>query len=150
MTADPKSDVVGLLDLASRRLADRLAGLDDDEWSWCPTSDRRIGIRWRLDHIAALLGEPRNWTWLGHAAPTEDDEDGEATTAAEALALLGRRYAAWRELLTDPDLDLATQVGAPGGRYADSTRLSFVLHVADELVHHAAEVALLRDLYADH
>jgi hypothetical protein len=31
--------------------------------------------------------------------------------------------------------------------YADSTRMAFILHIIDELIHHGAEVALLRDLY---
>jgi hypothetical protein len=31
--------------------------------------------------------------------------------------------------------------------YADSTRGAFVLHELDELIHHGAEVGVLRDLY---
>jgi hypothetical protein len=34
-----------------------------------------------------------------------------------------------------------------GGAFADSTRRAFALHILDELIHHGAEVALLRDLY---
>jgi hypothetical protein len=34
------------------------------------------------------------------------------------------------------------------GYFADATRRSFVLHIADELIHHTAEAALLRDLFA--
>lgn len=38
--------------------------------------------------------------------------------------------------------------GKPAGRYGAASRRSFVLHVLDELIHHGAEAALLRDLYA--
>jgi hypothetical protein len=38
-------------------------------------------------------------------------------------------------------------MGAVAGPYVDSTRAAFVLHELDELIHHAAEVAALRDLY---
>jgi hypothetical protein len=31
-----------------------------------------------------------------------------------------------------------------------ATRRSFVLHMLDELIHHGAEAALMRDLYAAH
>ncbi|GAA3431286.1 hypothetical protein [Kutzneria kofuensis] len=37
--------------------------------------------------------------------------------------------------------------GSRGGFYASDTRRSFVLHILDELIHHGAEAALLRDLY---
>jgi hypothetical protein len=45
------------------------------------------------------------------------------------------------------DADLWERIGDVGGPYADGTRLSWVLHVLDEVVHHGAEIALLRDLY---
>jgi hypothetical protein len=38
-------------------------------------------------------------------------------------------------------------MGAIAGPYADADRVAFVVHIMDELIHHAAEVALLRDLY---
>ena len=34
------------------------------------------------------------------------------------------------------------------GYFAGATGRSFVLHIADELIHHTAEAALLRDLFA--
>ena len=47
-----------------------------------------------------------------------------------------------------PESSLAEPIGPVGGPYADSTRRAFVLHVLDELIHHGAEVALVRDLWA--
>jgi hypothetical protein len=38
-------------------------------------------------------------------------------------------------------------VGPIAGGYAGSTRVAFVLHELDELSHHGAEIATLRDLY---
>ena len=38
-------------------------------------------------------------------------------------------------------------LGPAWGPYATSTTLDLALHVLDEVVHHAAEVGLLRDLY---
>ena len=34
------------------------------------------------------------------------------------------------------------------GPYAESSTVDLALHVLDEVVHHGAEVGLLRDLYA--
>ena len=38
-------DLTGLFDLAERRLAERMRGLTDDEWSWRPTpAGRRVAV----------------------------------------------------------------------------------------------------------
>ena len=39
-------------------------------------------------------------------------------------------------------------LGEAAGYFAGATGRSFVLHIADELIHHTAEAALLRDLFA--
>ena len=41
-----------------------------------------------------------------------------------------------------------TPLGDAAGYFAGATGRSFVLHIADELIHHTAEAALLRDLFA--
>jgi hypothetical protein len=46
------------------------------------------------------------------------------------------------------DESLAAPIGPSAGFYADGSRRSFALHILDELIHHGAEAALLRDLYA--
>ena len=46
------------------------------------------------------------------------------------------------------DEALNTPLGEVAGYFADATGRSFVLHIADELIHHTAEAALLRDLFA--
>jgi hypothetical protein len=144
-------DLTGLFDLVERRFAERMRGLTDDEWSWRPTPDERIGLRWRLAHLADVLVEPRHRAWLGlpaGAAVTAAAADPiAAPSAVEALARVERGYRHWRELLAHPDLDLSAAVGPAAGRFRDASRRSYVLHVADELVHHTAEACLLRDLY---
>jgi hypothetical protein len=53
----------------------------------------------------------------------------------------------WRWTPTaDP---LNASLGEAAGYLAGATGRSFVLHIADELIHHTAEAALLRDLFAD-
>lgn len=172
VTADPvTADLLDLLDYAMRRLAGRLAGLDDAEWAWTPTGDDRIGIRWRLQHIADLLSMERNWTWLGLPAPQEPMPatptigrgpggggpslsaagDAAAGGAADAIAAVDAAYRHWRDALGPcSDEQLAAPIGPLAAPYyAEASRPSFVLHIADELIHHGAETALLRDLYRE-
>ena len=130
------------------RLAGRLEGMGEKDWAWCPMPDDRVGLRWRLRHITEMLAEDRNWHWL-HAPMAPPPAAAHAESAAAAVAGLGEAFAAWRALLEAlSDADLAEPIGAPAGRYGDASRRSFILHIADELIHHSAEAALLRDLYA--
>lgn len=168
-------DLVELSDFAWQRLRDRLAGLTEEEYRWEPVAncwtvrpsgegtfaadghastyrsdgepDPFTTLPWRLHHITKVLGEPRNARWLGRPDPMAVTEP--AATAAEALARLADAYAAWRTVLTGvPAAVLERPMGDVARPYAKSTGRAFVLHVLDELVHHGAEAALLRDLYA--
>jgi DinB family protein len=142
-----RDDLVDLFDYAWQRFVDRMAGLTKAEWMWSPTPDDRISLHWRLAHLTEMLAEERNWTWLGVPAPSRPGSL--RMSPEEAMQAAIDAYTAWRELLTHLDDDaLAAPIGALAGEYGTATRRSFVLHVVDELVHHAAEAALLRDLYA--
>jgi DinB superfamily len=142
----PREDLIDLFDYAWDRLEKRLTGLSDDEWVWRPTSDDQIGIAWRLSHIRNLLTEPRNWTWLGADAPSI--VVSEPKSADEAIMMITEAYATWRALLAaTTESAIAAPIGAPAGAYGDASRYSFALHMVDELIHHAAETALFRDLY---
>jgi DinB superfamily len=74
-----------------------------------------------------------------------------AGTAAESLAQLDGVYAQWiagvRALdtagLSRPCGPSEVQYGNP----ADLPLVSLVLHISREVIHHGAEIALLRDLY---
>lgn len=144
--SSPRADLVGLFDHAWQRFRDRMAGLTDEEWRWQPAADDRVTLRWRLDHIASLLSEERNGRWLGVPATAEV---GPASSATEALTNVETAYQGWRAMLdATTDGSLSAAIGAPAGRYGEASRYSFALHIVDELIHHTAEAALLRDLYA--
>jgi DinB family protein len=150
-----RDDLVELSDYAWHRLERRLAGLTDAEYLWTPVPTRPgdpvvfTTLAWRLCHIADFLREDRNGPWLGRPAPPPRASTGDPGTAAEALAALAEAYACWRDILDGTtESSLAAPIGALAGHYASSSRRSFVLHVLDELIHHGAEVALLRDLHA--
>jgi uncharacterized damage-inducible protein DinB len=141
-----RADIVELSHYAWGRLWDRMVGLSDDEYSWEPAAGFTT-LAWRLGHITDLLQEDRNGPWLGRPTP-EVNRSGAPVSAAEALAALEAAYGTWRTVLEGTtDESLASPIGRVGGPYGTSTRRSFALHVLDELIHHGAEVALLRDLY---
>jgi hypothetical protein len=170
MPATCHDDVLELSDYAWHRLEDRRRGLTDAEYLWEPVarcrtvrrgadgtfrSDGPAGpgdpatfttLAWRLCHIADLLREDRNDPWLGRPALPPRERAGDPTTAAAALATIAESYACWRDILSGTtESSLAEPIGPLAGHYANATRRSFVLHVVDELIHHGAEAALLRD-----
>jgi hypothetical protein len=143
-----RPDLAELGRYAYGRLRDRLEGLTDAELAWKPAPDV-TGLGWRLQHIAALLTDERNARWLGVSGVPGQPPPAESRTAAEVLARVDDAFRCWSEVLDAvPEESLDTAVGPVGGPYADSTRRAFVLHVLDELIHHGAEVALVRDLWA--
>ncbi|HEV7650664.1 MAG TPA: DinB family protein [Actinophytocola sp.] len=173
MATTCRDDLVELSDYAWHRLEGRLAGLNDAEYLWEPVpgcrtvrrgpdgvfrSDGPAGpgeapalttLAWRLCHIADLLRENRNGPWLGRPSPPPRDLEGDPATAEAALTELTAAHACWRTVLTaTAERSLTEPIGPQAGHYADSTRRSFVLHILDELIHHGAEAALMRDLYA--
>ncbi|MFS0728828.1 DinB family protein [Curtobacterium sp. 1P10AnD] len=143
-----EQDVVGLVGYAADRLTDRMTGLTDDEWVWQPIpGDAEVTVRWRLDHVVEVLTASRNREWLGLAATADPTPDG-PVTAAEALVALDAAIRVFLATATEASDTASEPMGAVAGPNAAATKRSFVLHVADELVHHGAEAALLRDLYA--
>ena len=145
--ASRRDDLLSLFDYVWQRLRDRMSGLTDHEWRWEPIADDRVTLRWRLAHITSLLTGDRTGPWLG--LPLTRGTAGEPGSAAEALATLDEAYAAWRaKLAGTTDESLAEPIGEMAGPYSADSRYAFGLHIVDELIHHGAEAALLRDLYA--
>lgn len=143
-----RPDLAELGRYAYGRLRSRLEGLSDAELAWRPAPGV-TGLAWRLQHIAALLTDDRNARWLGVASVPAGSEVAEPRTVTEALAALDAAFRCWQEVLDAvPEGSLEVMVGPVGGPYANSTRRAFVLHVLDELIHHGAEVGLVRDLWA--
>ncbi|MCZ2850969.1 DinB family protein [Modestobacter sp. VKM Ac-2978] len=158
-------------DEARGRLDQRLAGLGDaeyldepvdgawsvrrgDDGSWtadwahpAPDPAPVTTIAWRLWHLASDCfadylaqtpsGRPLAVTgreWHGDAASALRDLDTAATAFRTAMTGLGEQ-GMWRPL------------GPDWGPYADSSWADLLVHATDELAHHGAEIALLRDLY---
>jgi hypothetical protein len=167
-----KQEALDLGDYVFGRFMGRLDGLTDDEYFWEPVAGcwnlhvRDDGtvrgdwglifeatppvttIAWRLSHIVDFLTAERCATWLGLEPAPGSRSERLAATAARARADLERAYAVWRGYVAAVDDDvLAGNSGPIAGPYADYSRAGFVFHILDELVHHAAEIALLRDLY---
>lgn len=67
----------------------------------------------------------------------------------EALAQLDTEYERWITGLRGwSEQDFSRPCGPSEGPYAEYPRATIVAHINRELIHHLAEVALLRDLYA--
>ena len=172
-----KHELVDLSDQVWQRMRARFEGLTDAEYLWEPApgpwtirprpggvwrADRALPapepeplttIAWRLWHVIDIYGEDRAPTWLdvapqGEPIGLDDPEGSPPPTAPEALALLGRAHDRWdAHLALVSEERLADAVGPVGGPYADRSRAAYVLHILDELIHHAAEISLLRDLW---
>jgi hypothetical protein len=144
-----RDDLIELFEYVWQRFSDRMDGLSDAEWQWEPISDSRVTLRWRLRHIAEFLGAERNGPWLGLAAEPTGEQPDPADSAAAALWDVNAAFTRWRgQLAETTEESLGELIGPVGGHYGDATRRAFALHIIDELVHHTAEAALLRDLYA--
>ena len=110
-------------------------------------------IAWRLWHLTETYGGRRNPQWLGVQRPPGgfDRDDPAPGTAAEAIAVLDRAHAFWRDVLQElPAASWWEPLGSIAGPYSEEHKASLVLHQLDEQIHHGAELAVLRDLYLHH
>lgn len=103
-------------------------------------------IAWRIAHILVGIFGLRNARYFG--GEEADFATYEyPTTAADAVRRLDAGYTTWvtgiRAL--GPE-DLAANCREPG--FENDTMAALILHIHRELIHHGAEIALLRDLYA--
>jgi DinB superfamily len=168
-----RDDLQSLSEYVLDRTRQRLGGLSDSEYFWEPApacwtirvdqdgtatvsgqSDHELPgfttVAWRLWHLISCYGSGRNEQWLRGT----DDGGSEvrcsprprAAAACEALDSAGHW---WHELLSSlSEADLSQPLGPIAGPYGESDKASFVMHQIDEMIHHGAEVALLRDLFA--
>jgi hypothetical protein len=106
-------------------------------------------ISWRLAHITVGVFGARVAAHFG--GPPVDYESFEyAGTAAEALRQLDDSYAAWTAGVRGLDnAGLQAPCGPAEGPFAEHPMAALVLHINREAIHHGAEIALLRDLYAN-
>ncbi|MBO0886206.1 MAG: DinB family protein [Acidimicrobiales bacterium] len=174
--SEPRHDLrrrtVELVSLAPyyERLQARVEGLTDEEYLWepvpgCltvkpdepgsfatggpPSPGPLTTIAWRICHIGDFLRHERNWRWLGREPEQLDRDIRHPMTAAGGLAYVGASWTSWQRLVSSltPD-EMWAPMGPIAGPYGDSERIGLVIHIMDELIHHAAEVGVMRDLYA--
>ncbi|MFF5874428.1 DinB family protein [Streptomyces californicus] len=105
-------------------------------------------LAWRLSHLSEMLTlradhtrGSRSLTREGYRTPGD---------AAGAVAAFESASAAWREALLSADeaaLDTIGYSTYPNGSDAEDVFVDIVWWVNQEVLHHGAEIALLRDLY---
>ncbi|MEX2395049.1 MAG: DinB family protein [Actinomycetota bacterium] len=149
----------------------RLVGLTDAEYHWEPV-DRAWGIRlrddgtwfpdwewpepdpppvttiaWRMSHIACGLLAMRISGHFGDGSVGYENFDYKGT-AAEGIAQADAYFKEWiAHLETMDEQALWKPIGTVEGPWAENPFVTLILHISREVIHHAAEIALLRDLY---
>jgi hypothetical protein len=152
----------------NRQLRSRLDGLTDAEYFWEPVEGcwtvHRDGtvdfefpppepapfttIAWRMAHVIIGVLAMRNHSHFG-GPPADYQSWRYATDANTALAQLDDAYARWIAGVRGLDAEgLARPVGPKEGPWADYAMSELVLHINREVIHHGAEIACIRDLYA--
>ncbi|QMU70733.1 DinB family protein [Streptacidiphilus sp. P02-A3a] len=118
-----------------------------DEQPWPPPFTT---IAWRLGHLSEMLARRADYTIGGHSLTRADYRF--SGDAAGAVAAFDRAAAHWREALLAADdtaLDTVGHCTFPSGSDAEEPFIDIVWWVNQELLHHGAEIALLRDLYRE-
>ena len=169
---DGKHDLVLLSQHVFGRTRRRLSGLTDAEYFWEPVSgcwsvrvnDEGVAsidaesrpmsapfttIAWRLWHLVDCYGADRNeLLLLGNDDGFGDRRCAPRPTASRALVALDTANAWWITLLDQlSEGDLSQLLGPAAGPYAREDKAAYVLHQLDEMMHHGAELGVLRDLY---
>jgi hypothetical protein len=104
-------------------------------------------IAWRLGHVIVGVFGQRNASHFG-GPPAGYDIVEWPRDARGALAALDDAYARWVAGVQGLDAEgLARAVGPAEGPFAELPYADLVLHINREVIHHMAEVLLLRDLY---
>jgi hypothetical protein len=149
----------------------RVQGLTDEEYFWSPAADcwtvrphpdggfvlddqspppepaPVTTIAWRLCHIGSGVFAVRNASHFG-GPPWDMHGRDWPGTADDALAWVADGYERWHTSVAAlTDEELAYPVGPAEGQWASSPMFALVLHINREVIHHGAEVCLLRDLY---
>lgn len=104
-------------------------------------------IAWRMAHvIVGVLGERAANHFDG--PPVDYPTFAYAGTAEGGLRQLDEAYRSWGEGVRGLDADgLGRPCGPAEGPFAEYPMAELVLHINREVIHHGAEICLLRDLY---
>jgi len=104
-------------------------------------------IAWRLGHLLVGVLGMRNANHFGGPAVDYTSARWPAT-ATEGLTAVDEAYGVWTEGVRSLGDDrLADPIGPAEGPWQDRSYATLVLHISREMIHHGAEIALLRDLY---
>ena len=169
MATATQQQLLGLLDFVHGRLNGRVEGMPDEEYLWEPVSGcwsvrpdedgvfraestypdpepaPFTTIAWRLWHIGNLCLQGYNDNFFDDV---KRDRSAWPATTADAMTELNREWARFRAHVAAMDDEALTKLlGPAAGPYAEDSYHSLVLHALDEVIHHTAEIALLRDLY---
>jgi hypothetical protein len=104
-------------------------------------------IAWRLAHVTVGCFGMRNASHFG-GRPIDYQSAVYPATAAAALDRLDEEYTRWVRGVRSLGVDgLRRPVGPAEGPFAEHSYAVLVLHIHREVIHHGAEVLLLRDLH---
>jgi hypothetical protein len=107
-------------------------------------------IAWRLGHIVVGVLGMRVASHFG-GPPVDYSSHRYPGDAASALEQLDTVYASWMTGVRGlGENGLARACGSAEGPWAKASMAELVLHINREMLHHGAEIALLRDLYLWH
>jgi hypothetical protein len=107
-------------------------------------------IAWRMGHLNEMLTGRADHTNGSHTLTEADYRH--SGTAAGAIAGFDAAATAWRAALLGADdtaLDTVGYSDYPDGSDPEEPFIDIVWWVNQEVLHHGAEIALLRDLYRD-
>ncbi|NNC79822.1 MAG: DinB family protein [Acidimicrobiales bacterium] len=167
-----RDSIITGFDVDWDQLTTRLDGLTDDEFVWCPvntpswsvvegsdgvaraelekpdpTPPPFTTIGWRMWHLGPdCLDSYSSRLWGTNGSGIEDQTW--TLNADEARNLVDRSFQNFRTGIATSSADeLMTPIGEAFGPYAQANRIDLAIHARRELIHHGAEIALLRDLY---
>jgi hypothetical protein len=100
-----------------------------------------------MAHVIVGVFAMRSHSHFG-GPPASYESWAYATDAGTALRQLDDEYARWMTGVRSlGDDGLARPCGPAEGPYAEHPMSALVLHINREVIHHGAEMALMRDLY---
>jgi hypothetical protein len=158
------------LDTSLREALDRMQGMDDAEFWWAPTPHAATVARdprgwFRPVQPAGDAVATRTIAWLaGHlgdmAVLRTDYTTGDRRltpgdlnwpgTAADGIRWVRESWTGWRAAITalsDAELDTVGRSAMPWGLDRQLPILDIIWWMNRELIHHAADIAVVRDLY---
>lgn len=166
-TTEIRAVILNSMDNMFGQLIKRVEGMNDDEYLWEPAANswsvRRgtdgtvtvdgAGVReidpapmttiaWRMWHIAIDCFDEYTRRFGGDLSDTSDEWTLSSTDAVE---MLESKWQGYRDLFNE--LDWWAQLGEAWGPFSEHCIADMAIHAGNELVHHGAEIALLRDLY---